>query len=246
MSDERPILVLVHGWAAGPSLWSGIERALGRRFRVLRAAMPGYGNDAAGAGASLEGLSAWLRERTPAGATWLAWSTGALAALDIAAAGDGHIARLNMVAPVVRFTRADGWPCGVDPAVLDEFRGQLGRDPGVLVRRFARLVMRPDGGRDGVERFVSGFADDRVSVAALADGLDVLSAGDVRHRLGDVRVPVTIFHGDRDAVVPMESSRRAAAALDDGRLCVLEGAGHAPFVTAPDEFIEQLESHGRH
>jgi pimeloyl-ACP methyl ester carboxylesterase len=44
--------------------------------------------------------------------------------------------------------------------------------------------------------------------------------------LGDIRVPVRIWHGDGDDVVPLEHSRYLAARIPTARLTVMERAGH--------------------
>jgi pimeloyl-ACP methyl ester carboxylesterase len=44
--------------------------------------------------------------------------------------------------------------------------------------------------------------------------------------LPKVRGPVLLLHGDRDATIPVEHSRRLLAVAPKARLVVIEGAGH--------------------
>ncbi len=44
--------------------------------------------------------------------------------------------------------------------------------------------------------------------------------------LGDVRVPVRMWHGEADAIVPVGMARRVAAALPDCEATILPGEGH--------------------
>lgn len=53
--------------------------------------------------------------------------------------------------------------------------------------------------------------------------------------LGEVKVPVTVMVGSRDALTPPRHSRRMAAAFPDAELVVLEGAGHELMLERPDE-----------
>jgi len=45
-------------------------------------------------------------------------------------------------------------------------------------------------------------------------------------RLGEIRCPVLIVHGDHDTGVPVGRAREAARLIPDARLLVVEGAGH--------------------
>lgn len=49
---------------------------------------------------------------------------------------------------------------------------------------------------------------------------------DIYHRMESYTGPVKIIHGDEDAVVPLEYSKRAVTVLKDAALMVMSGAGH--------------------
>ena len=49
---------------------------------------------------------------------------------------------------------------------------------------------------------------------------------DTHDRLGDVRAPTLVVHGDADRMVPIDNGRRLAEAIPDARLLALPGAGH--------------------
>jgi 3-oxoadipate enol-lactonase len=58
---------------------------------------------------------------------------------------------------------------------------------------------------------------------------------DITDRLGEIRVPAIIFHGDADAAIPMalaEALRGGLVGCED--LVVVAGAGHASNLTHPD------------
>jgi pimeloyl-ACP methyl ester carboxylesterase len=48
-------------------------------------------------------------------------------------------------------------------------------------------------------------------------------------------VPALLLHGDSDAIVPLESSQRAAAQIPQSRLAVIHDAGHVPTITSAEE-----------
>jgi pimeloyl-ACP methyl ester carboxylesterase len=54
------------------------------------------------------------------------------------------------------------------------------------------------------------------------------------HQLAEVRQPVQLVWGDHDPFGPLDVARRAAAALPDVRLQIIQG-GHAPWLTSADQ-----------
>jgi pimeloyl-ACP methyl ester carboxylesterase len=48
--------------------------------------------------------------------------------------------------------------------------------------------------------------------------------------------PLTVVVGDQDEILPVDEARQIAESAPDGRLEVVEGAGHVVSVDAPDRF----------
>jgi pimeloyl-ACP methyl ester carboxylesterase len=59
---------------------------------------------------------------------------------------------------------------------------------------------------------------------------------DVRERLGRVRAPVLVVGGAQDVMLGVAPLRALAELFPLGRLAVIEGSAHYPFVEAPDAF----------
>lgn len=64
---------------------------------------------------------------------------------------------------------------------------------------------------------------------------------DFTRALGAVRAPLLVITGDRDET-PLAGHRAWAAAVPDGRLLVIPGAGHGPHVEAPDVFFAAVDA----
>ena len=76
---------------------------------------------------------------------------------------------------------------------------------------------------------------------AVVGCIDAFGRTDFRGDLPKVDVPVLVIHGDSDAIVPFEvSGRRAAEALDDSTLVVIEGGPHGFNVSHAEEFNRAL------
>jgi pimeloyl-[acyl-carrier protein] methyl ester esterase len=53
---------------------------------------------------------------------------------------------------------------------------------------------------------------------------------------------VLVLAGERDTLIPHQAPQYLASELPNGRLVTIKGAAHAPFLSHPDEFVEQLIS----
>jgi len=68
----------------------------------------------------------------------------------------------------------------------------------------------------------------------LEAGLAILRSADLRAVLSEIQQPTLVIHGEQDAVTPCAAGEALAQALPDARFHQIAGAGHAPFLTAPD------------
>ncbi|MFR9729621.1 alpha/beta fold hydrolase [Saccharopolyspora sp. MS10] len=128
-----------------------------------------------------------------------------------------------------------------------EFLGTLGakllaRRPGLVRRMLTRRLFTGDQPVPDLEEIVAEVgaeAGRRESVFADWQRDSVgRRAMRVNHgpRLDQLRCPVMFVHGDRDTVVPVESSRQAATAISGAQLHVIPGAGHWPNREKANEF----------
>lgn len=56
----------------------------------------------------------------------------------------------------------------------------------------------------------------------------------------EIHVPTLIVHGTADAIVPVDVGRAVAARVPDVELLELEGIGHVPTMTRPDEVVAAI------
>ena len=57
------------------------------------------------------------------------------------------------------------------------------------------------------------------------------SRDDVTGRLGEIKVPALVIHGDADAAIELALAEKLAAGLPNAELVVVPGAGHAANLT---------------
>jgi pimeloyl-[acyl-carrier protein] methyl ester esterase len=238
LRGEGPGLVLLHGWGLNSAAWSPLLPRLEQRFRLALVDLPGHGRSPAAAAApGLAGWAAAVADAAPAASAWLGWSLGGQVAMAAALAGH-DIHRLVLVATTPCFVAGPGWPCGVPAGVLAGFADSLARDHDKTVRDFLSLQLRGDIRAATLLRSLRALlaASPAPDPAALAAGLQILAATDLRARLPALALPTLVLAGERDRLTPAEAGRRLAAALPDGRLHAFAGAAHAPFLTHGEEF----------
>ncbi len=233
-------LVLLHGWGMHGGVWQSAARRLAQDFRLHLVDLPGYGASSPCRPYSLERIAEVLAQALPERVAVCGWSLGGQAALAWALRQPRQVHRLVLVGATPCFTRRPGWVHGIERGVFDEFARTLQRDYEGTLKRFLSLQARSgDQARQVIGQLRAGlFARGRPAAAVLQAGLRLLLEGDLRHRIGEVRQPALLVHGDRDTLVPMEAARWLAGHLPAARLEAVNGAAHAPFLSHEREFVD--------
>lgn len=228
----RPSLLLVHGWGMGPHCWGAFAEDLGRDFDVHRVALPGHGAAPFEPDWTPGEVAArWLR-RHP-GAHWVAWSLGALVALEAARLAADAVGRLVLLGATPRFTATDGWPDAMGRETFAAFEADCAANPEATLGRFLGLqVQGAENARTTLRALRRRQADDPAPPRdALLAGLRVLGATDLRGALAQVDRPTLWVTGEADGLAPLAAARAAAGRQPRGRVSSLPGAGHAPFIS---------------
>jgi len=232
VQGSGPDLVMLHGWGMHSAVWSDWAETLASEFRVHCIDLPGHGNSLTAAEDTLEAWAVEVMQVVPEGAWWLGWSLGGLLAQQAVYMFPGALRGLVLVAGTPRFVKADDWPHGVDSGVFNQFARQLKDDPERTLIRFLALQVR--GAQDGaatLRRLRSRLQQRPLARAtALRTGLDMLSGSDLREVTADSKLPMHWLLGERDTLISP-----AMAADLNGEVHVVPGAGHAPFLSHPED-----------
>ncbi len=239
-----PDLVLLHGWGMNADIWEGVVPMLAKHHRVTSVDLPGHGRSVdPGGDCSLPAQAKRIADILPPKSVLVGWSLGGLLALQVALAFPQRIKALVLVASGPRFVCTDDWPEAMDGGVLRSFANALQSDFTKTIKRFLAIqVLGSEQAREELrllrERVFAHGEPDR---KALASGLDILMTADFRERLPQLQCPVLLLSGERDTLFPAQAARRTRALLADATLRVVQGAGHAPFLSHPDDFIHVLQ-----
>ncbi|HHI75796.1 MAG TPA: pimeloyl-[acyl-carrier protein] methyl ester esterase [Gammaproteobacteria bacterium] len=241
-----PPLLLLHGWGLHSGVWEPLLPALRERFTVIRIDLPGHGlSEPPPLTVGAAALADWARallEVAPPRATWLGWSLGGLIAQQAALQAPQRVSALRLVASTPCFVQRPDWPHAMPRATFRQFAAALRQDPQATLKRFLALQVRgAEDPRATLRRLQQALAQrPPAAPTGLASGLEILLHADLRAALAALAVPAAALLGARDTLVPAALADALPALAPDVRVRLLEGAGHAPFLSHPEAFLEWL------
>ncbi len=127
---------------------------------------------------------------------------------------------------------------------VDRLRKAVLAGPGDVPAIVARVTQFAPEAPDDVVNHVLHLAE-QTSSLVWTDGLSELIGMDFRHALSRVTVPALVAVGDQDRVTPPAAAVELAAALPEGRLFIVEGAGHIAMLERPERLNPELRAFAR-
>jgi pimeloyl-ACP methyl ester carboxylesterase len=226
-------VVLLHGWGASSQSLAPLSEALASSFRVLVVDLPGFGWSQAPPtawGTSEYGghVARLLRDLGIERAALVGHSFGGRIAIRLAAAEAGRVSRLVLVASAgIRPRRRAGYYARVATAKLVKgvFSLPLWGASG------ARIIARVSGRMGSRDYRAAGRMRPTLVKVVNEDLTPVLPA---------IRVPTLLLWGDQDQEVGRRAMEIMAAGIPGSRLVVIGGAGHFPFLDAPEEVCRRM------
>jgi len=238
---KGPDVVLLHGWGMNADVWEGILPALTKQFRVTLLDLPGHGRSLDSlADYSLQNLAATIDTCIPPNAMLVGWSLGGMITTQLTVNNPDNIRKLVLVASAPQFVRDDTWPDGTDAEVLDSFADGLKQNYQQTIKRFIAIqAMGSEHAREQQhilrERV---FRHGNPQPAALEAGLAILRHTNLRPELAKITCPTLLISGEYDTLFRPSAAKKAQSMIADAHLSIIPGAGHAPFLSHPDLFLD--------
>lgn len=218
--------VFMHGWGMRPGVWLALQNALNLADRSAPALHAPTG--------SMHDWADAFAQTLPEDAVLIAWSLGAMLALDVAARHPQRVKSLVLIAATPSFVKRADWPHGLDLATVRAFREGFLLNPSRTQERFLALQAFGDSKRHVVSGALREDLDDPVAhSSALAHGLRLLEETDLRPQLPPVTLPCLLIHGAQDALIPPAASSWLGQRWPGSQALIIDDAGHAPFLNAP-------------
>jgi pimeloyl-ACP methyl ester esterase len=217
-------LVFLPGWGFKASVWETI----GARFpshHVMYCDLPAL-NDR-----SLSSVIDEIGNHLPDNAVIIGWSLGGMLGAMLCEQYIAKCRSLITVSSSPKFVSDHTWQC-VSKTEAAQFTKTFTEDTDQLLKSFRKWVAFPQLTELGYLN--QHMIDDK---SLLADYLDILMNEDFRRFYQSLTLPVTHIFGGRDAILPADLLTQMRNNYSYADIQTIEGAGHAPFITHSEEFI---------
>jgi pimeloyl-ACP methyl ester carboxylesterase len=239
---QKPVIVLLHGYGDAFTSWDGWLPVLATEYRVYALDLPGHGLTRAPEGYVLSSsgyvdvLEAFAAKLGLAQFAVAGNSMGGRVAWNYALAHGERLTALVLV-------DAAGWPTAPPKELPLAFR--------ILQYRLGRWFLAHIDNRPLIEAGLKQDVHDPAVIttefidrwaalqrapghrAILMSAVPTSFASADATRLGTLKVPTLVLHGESDTLIPLESGRKFAAAIPGARLITYPDVGHLPQVEIP-------------
>ncbi len=243
-----PVALLLHGTGAATHSWRDLAPLLAGRFRVIAPDLPGHGFTAPLRPASLDRMAQSLAILldTLGAVPQVIVGHSAGAAIGLAMIDRGVATPAAMVAIGGALLPFPGMAARIFPVVakwlaLNPFtpeifawRARAGETPSFLARATGSRIDPA-----GMALYGRLFASPGHIAGALAM-MGEWALEPLERALPHIATPVLLLHGDRDATIPIATSRQVAALMPHARLLALPGLGHLAHEEAPQATAMQI------
>ncbi|MDX6200294.1 MAG: hypothetical protein QOJ79_3445 [Actinomycetota bacterium] len=248
-SGEGAPLLLIQGLGWSAEMWYSLVPELETAYRVIRYDARGIGRSDVPAGpypieVMADDALAVLRAAGVDRAHVLGVSLGGIVAQEVALRHPAAVTSL-----ILGCTHPGGaetiWP---DPEVLDALKNRAAASFDEVVAQAREFAYAP--GATCVEEDIRR----RLELPTSNEGYEAQLMGGLTFpgtttRLPALTIPVLVFTGDLDRMVPPTNSENIAAAVKDATLVIIPGAGHVNFTEQPAavakavrEFLERVDA----
>ena len=218
----RPTVVLLHGFSQTGASWRAVIDALGERYTPLAPDLRGHGSAGAARPVGVEACVADVAAAAPDRFALAGYSMGGRLALRLVLIGT----TAGIADPLERDARREA-----DEALAEELDGGL--DIEAFARRWARQpILRGQPPEVAAAAHEDRLRNDPTGLAAALRGLGPGAYDPVWSRLGELRMPVIVIAGERDAKYA-KLAERMVARLPRARALIVPATGHAVHLEAP-------------
>ena len=224
------------------AVWSQCQVLLPDWIDAIFVDLPGHGSMAGVEACSIDDYVQALMPLVHRPVLWVGWSLGALAVMRLANLYPERVAAMLLVAATPCFVKRDDWQTAVDKQTFTQFAQALEDNQAKTLTRFLSLQVKGlEQARETVKHLQAAMAERGSATSdALKNGLNILLDSDYRDSLAAIKCPVSWYLGQRDTLVPVAIADVICQQYKHHQVTVEAHAGHIPFLSNPEKFIEAL------
>ena len=241
VQGRGPDVVLLHGWAMHGGVFDELLPLLTKDYRVHCIDLPGHGmSDYQNEMRSLQQLTSAVQPYVPNNAIVLGWSLGGQVALQLTQQMQLHA--LVLVSTTPKFVADTQWSAGMAQETFEQFFTRLHENHLRTVQDFLTLQVRGDvQATETLSHLKEILLHYPPVVEALYDGLSILRDTDLRTVLPSMQIPSLVMSGEYDRITHPAAGEYLAQTMPQAKFSLCKRAGHAPFISHQQWFVEQLQ-----
>lgn len=243
--EGKPIYLL-HGWALNSRVWDDVLPELTQYGQVYAVDLPGHGKSDLPVNGQydLDTIADEIAPILESNSIVVGWSLGGLVALNLAYRYPGLISKLVLVAGSPQFVQSEDWPNAVEKTVIEGFAQSLQSDYRATILRFLAIqALGSEQAKQSIKALREKvFLNGEPNLAALKEGLNLLINCNLRPALSDIHCPSLVVVGEKDTLIPEKSGYDTSGLLANSQLEIVNGAGHAPFISHSKEFLNIISA----
>ena len=267
MAGKGKPIVFVHGWAMNSNVWKYQMDELSKDFQVIAVDLRGHGKSeippfpplSKGGGGGFDKFVNDLKELVDFLSiekfTLAGWSMASFIIARYYFKYPEDVEKLIFISGTPKFLSENDYSCGQPVIMAKRLEQNLKRnnplspfDKGDYenhIREFCGKLFisgeRIDDSKLSEIESLMFNEDFPPSSDVVLQTLNSLLKDDIRDNLNDIKVPTLIIHGSIDKICPVGADRYMAKKIPDSKLIILEGVGHAPFLTQPERVNKEIK-----
>lgn len=248
----KPI-IFVHGWAMNSLVWKYQIDELSRDFQVIAVDLRGHGKSGytrdEGRGTIFDAFVNDLKELADSLSiekfTLTGWSMASFIIARYYFKYPEDIDKLIFISGTPKFLSENDYSHGQPVIMAKRLEQNLKRDYKNYIKEFCGKLFisgeRIDNSKLSEIESLMFNEDFPPSSDVILQTLNSLLQDDIRDNLNNINAPSLIVHGSIDKICPVGAGKYMAKKIPDSKLIVLEGVGHAPFLTQPERVNKEIK-----
>ncbi|MDJ1501606.1 alpha/beta hydrolase [Xanthocytophaga agilis] len=247
LGEGKPV-VLIHGWPLSDAMYEyQYAELIQKGYRVIGITLRGFGKSDKPYGQYnfdifADDIKVTLEELGIQDAVLGGFSMGGAIATRYMVRHNGeHIRKLALFgAATPKWTSGENYPFGFTQEEVNAMIEQSQTNRAALYTTFGSIFAATETSLPaGLDRWLVTIQWE-ASPYAVTQCLIALRDGDQRAELSAIKVPVAIFHGVQDKIVPFSIGEQAQQLFENAYLVRFENSGHGLFVEEREKFNQEL------